>query len=782
MEQNKEEKRSEEVEISDNEDERNYNEEQKIDQEEEIQGAEDKNAEDNKIFDRLGNPLFEMKGATKKMHWHYVRLVARKGSNMKKVTSKDAIKAFCLLCQTDISYTKGNGNSVYRHVENNHKRKLNDLLENSKCEDESRKKQKPIQTFFSNMMKEQDMKMASKEDQLHGEALIVQWISENLRPFIIVEDKAFVELCKFLCCLRGQFKVPSRTKTRNQMMALSGYVMNLVKKNLRIEMDYFSLTTDIWSSRVMQSFMALTLHYLTESFELKTYVLEVKPLIGSHTGEFIASCLIESMNCFGLQRSKLALLLRDNASNGVKACKDMNINHFGCIGHGLHLVVCPFLIEKKSRLTVVDDETNDDENTGDDIDDDIAEYQNDDDDQPADAVVAEACKIVSKFRNVVRYIKNSPKAKEKVMQFGGLNIIDNRDTFTLRLDVRTRWNSVLDMLLSMLKLKAPLGTFLLHLTTAEGKKEFNQKKLPQITETEWVFIEGLCNILNPFKNATCLLSGESYPTFIQAMPTLRKLKKFLIDASEGTLLSTSSTCKPIAEYIKQYHHDEYFDEVVCKLKACCSVLLEQFLQRFVGLNIDILWVTFLDPRNRKMKHLKADEYKKAKAKFVDVVTALSMPLTTSQSEHTTEDEEAFDPYLGNLFDSPSKIVCDDNVATNDVLQEDHVTVHRSAVNREVENYLDPQLIIPSNTDPVVWWRYNKIHYPKIAVAARKWLCVPASSTASERVFSHCGVALSAKQASMRGDALMNQVLLKNNLKHMNMNMEDIKKALLSSKK
>ena len=154
-----------------------------------------------------------------------------------------------------------------------------------------------------------------------------------------------------------------------------------------------------------------------------------------------------------------------------------------------------------------------------------------------------------------------------------------------------------------------------------------------------VFIEGLCNILTPFKNATCLLSGESYPTFIQALPTLRKLKNFLIDASEGALLSTSSTCKPIAAYIRQYHSDEYFDEVVRKLKPCCSVLLEQFLQRFVGLNIDILWVTFLDPQSRKMTHLKADEYKKAKAKFVDVVTALSMPLTTSQSERTTEDKK-----------------------------------------------------------------------------------------------------------------------------------------------
>jgi hypothetical protein len=54
----------------------------------------------------------------------------------------------------------------------------------------------------------------------------------------------------------------------------------------------------------------------------------------------------------------------------------------------------------------------------------------------------------------------------------------------------------------------------------------------------------------------------------------------------------------------------------------------------------------------------------------------------------------------------------------------------------------------------------------------------AASQTSERVFSHCGVVLTAKRATMRGDALMNQVLLKNNLKHVNLSMEGIKKALL----
>jgi zinc finger BED domain-containing protein 1 (E3 SUMO-protein ligase ZBED1) len=97
--------------------------------------------------------------------------------------------------------------------------------------------------------------------------------------------------------------------------------------------------------------------------------------------------------------------------------------------------------------------------------------------------------------------------------------------------------------------------------------------------------------------------------------------------------------------------------------------------------------------------------------------------------------------------------------------------------REVDCYLDAELHVRKETDPLIWWREHRFQFPRIAVAARKWLCVPGTSTPSERVFSHCGVALSAKRASMRGDALMNQVLLKNNLKHVSLGMEDIKKAL-----
>jgi hypothetical protein len=732
----------------------------------------------DQFTDALGNPLFEMKG-TSKVHWKFVRLVAKAGSDMMKIKSHDAIKAFCMICCKDIRYSKGNGNSVYRHVETHHKRKLDDLLEQEKGEQKERKKMKTeaLPDFFSSMNKEQNMKKASKDDQLHGEALIVKWISEDLRPFKIVEDSGFVDLCDFLCRIRGQFVVPSRVKTRNQMMKLAEFVMNDVKHGLTEKMDWYSLTTDIWSSRVMQSFLALTLHYLTEDFEMKLCVLEVKPLIGSHTAQFIRTTLMSSMHSFGLQQEKLAMLLRDNASNGVKACNEMQIKHFGCIGHGLHLVVGPFLLPRKQK-TEISPESGVDEPCSSDVDEDelsdVAEYQDlDEDEGDTDAIIVSTCEIVSKFRTMAKYVKNSPKAKEKLLQFGGSS--SNRDTITVLLDVRTRWNSALDMLMSMMKLKAAFVTFLYHLGTSDGKKEFNRKVLPSISEEEWIFIEGLCLILTPFKNVTSYLSGDKYPTFTRALPLLRQLKTFLTSADED-LFSKTSSCKPIAEYVKRYEDLCHFQVTLQKLKACCVTLLSTFRQRFVGLSIEVLWVTFLDPRSRKMKHLTKNEYDIAKTKLIDEIINLT---EISDSEeivvNDTCSDKVDDPFFGcSMFDSPTQLS-----STQDT--DDHEKeLLRAAVLREVENYLDPQLYVRPTDSPLVWWREHRFQFPRIAVVARKWLSVPASSTPSERVFSHCGVALTAKRASMRGEALMNQILLKNNIKHVNLSFADVKKALLKT--
>lgn len=59
--------------------------------------------------------------------------------------------------------------------------------------------------------------------------------------------------------------------------------------------------------------------------------------------------LINSFEAWDLDKGKLTMLLRDNASNAVKACNDWGISHFGCVSHCLHLIVGPFLLCSKKE-------------------------------------------------------------------------------------------------------------------------------------------------------------------------------------------------------------------------------------------------------------------------------------------------------------------------------------------------------------------------------------------------------------------------------------------------
>jgi len=107
------------------------------------------------------------------------------------------------------------------------------------------------------------------------------------------------------------------------------------------------------------------------------------------------------------------------------------------------------------------------------------------------------------------------------------------------------------------------------------------------------------------------LSGSKYPTFSQALPYLRRLKIFL-EKAQDRLFTVETDVQPIKEFIDKYCEEEFFHLVLIDLKACCRVLLNKFKSRFTGLNTEILWVTFLDPRSRKMNDLSENEYERAK--------------------------------------------------------------------------------------------------------------------------------------------------------------------------
>ena len=83
---------------------------------------------------------------------------------------------------------------------------------------------------------------------------------------------------------------------------MASLVEKKIVEEIKNNVEYFCVTTDIWSSRVMESYMAETLHYVTEAFDMRTLTLEVTPLRGAHTGENNKNFREESFRKYGLKK------------------------------------------------------------------------------------------------------------------------------------------------------------------------------------------------------------------------------------------------------------------------------------------------------------------------------------------------------------------------------------------------------------------------------------------------------------------------------------------------
>lgn len=81
---------------------------------------------------------------------------------------------------------------------------------------------------------------------------------------------------------------------------------------------------------------------------------------------------------------------------------------------------------------------------------------------------------------------------------------------------------------------------------------------------------------------------------------------------------------------------------------------------------------------------------------------------------------------------------------------------------EIQSYFQTETIDPEK-DPLVWWRDAKGIYPRLSNLARKYLCIPATSSSSERVFSTSGNIVTCLRASLKPEHVNRLVFLAKNL-------------------
>ena len=166
---------------------------------------------------------------------------------------------------------------------------------------------------------------------------LAEWICNAMLPYTIVEDDHFKVMINQL---NPRFVIPNEKKLRQKIISdIYKRVYQHIKMITASDIFYFcSITTDIWSSQSMHSFINTTLHFIDNNWKPKMVVSKCIPIDESHTGQHIADVLGNMMAEWKLNH-KLHVVLRDNVPNMVKAMKLNGWKSAGCFLHTLQLIV-----------------------------------------------------------------------------------------------------------------------------------------------------------------------------------------------------------------------------------------------------------------------------------------------------------------------------------------------------------------------------------------------------------------------------------------------------------
>ena len=242
--------------------------------------------------------------------------------------------------------------------------------------------------------------------------------------------------------------------------------------------------TDIWSTEVSNdSLLSFTVHWLTEIFERKEAVLHVHPLPGSHSGEMLCREYDAMLSKWKINNEQVHLIVRDNASNMVKAMSDGDFEDLGCFAHTLQLIINAGIF---SQRAVTD--------------------------------------LLAICRQIVGHFKRSPLAYDQLKSIQDrLQLKQHR----LKQDVASRWNSTLYMLQVITEQKMALAAY----TTEYGD-------VRQLTNSQLDLAGKVVKVLGCVEQITKSISTDAVSIsliipFIQALHlTLEKMMIVIVECEQ----------------------------------------------------------------------------------------------------------------------------------------------------------------------------------------------------------------------------------------------------------
>jgi hypothetical protein len=343
-----------------------------------------------------------------------------------------------------------------------------------------------------------------------------------------------------------------------------------------------------------------------------------------------------------------------------------------------------------------------------------------------DGIDINAKTILKRVQGLATYVRASSQRRkkfEKVVSFAQPEL-HKKGIKCLTADVATRWNSTFHMFQRAIQLQPSCTHFCQETDTRRYL----------LNQTEWDQAKNVMTLLEPLSKATEMLCASKYPTLNKALPAYMILANHLHTFRKG-LYNQAQLIIPAEKMYNKIN--QYMCDALKKPVYICAMILDptfkltfwldlgSFMHDQYNLTVDDVQTTFEAEAIQFHKGIAAQNTNSSQQD-----TAANHPTSSSSSKQ-------------QLFFSS--------------VRQPAPTLR--GVQAKISEYLSEQ-IEPDGAQALTYWATRQYKFPILAQMARRYLAIPATSAASERVFSKGRRVLSWQRASLKPKSIKQLICIK----------------------